>query len=75
MSLSLTHEIFDPSMACSLESANSACGLRQVPIRPFGNATSAEMCPQKFHNVRSKRHFLLGIKLLIEVMNVRTVDF
>jgi hypothetical protein len=57
MSLSLTDEILDPTKARSLEWSNSAFGLGQVPIRPFGNAPFAKMGAQEFRNVRSKVHF------------------
>ena len=35
MFLSFTHEIIDPTKARSLESANSAYGLKQVPYSPL----------------------------------------
>jgi hypothetical protein len=55
--LSLTHEIFDPTRAWSLEWSNSAFGLRQVPIRPFGDASFAKMGAQKFRNACSRDIF------------------
>jgi len=59
MSLSLTHEIFDPTRAWSLEWSNSAFGLKQVPIRLCGDAPSAQMGAQKFRSVRFKDIFTI----------------